>query len=129
MKIEDIKVGDYVRTQYGIGKLIRYTDEYESFDFDNNIFLHWEGLNNTFYLDDLEEEKYVDFGNEIIKSSSNLIDLIEVGDYVNGEKVIHKDEKYNYLHFNANDTITDNFDIEIKTIMTKEKMKEMEYIV
>lgn len=67
----------------------------------------------------------------IIKASYNIIDILEVGDYVNGEKIdyisISKDGKKRPL-------IRDNiyfFDkyISIKSIITKEQFKQMEYKV
>ena len=68
---------------------------------------------------------------DIIKSSPNIIDLIEVGDIVNygligGGMVLHKE----------NDKITTNtllFGIlknkDIKTLITKEQIENMEYKV
>lgn len=77
------------------------------------------------------------------KASFNIIDLIEVGDYVNGEKVIalKKDISERNIHFNSKkcNIFTDYslvedwyFGIEdkdIKTIVTKEQYKNIEYII
>ena len=71
-----MKVGDYVRNEhFGIGKINK--DYYDS---DNK---HWYNVKFNCYGDDDchcgINEKTIGF-----KSSPNIIDLIEVGDYVNG---------------------------------------------
>ena len=82
-----MKVGDYVRTKYGITQI----------------------KENVCLLD------------EVIKSSPNIIDLIDVGEYVNGECVIGVDSIEVYtkdgMYLNEN----------IKSILTKERFKSMEY--
>ena len=68
---------------------------------------------------------------DIINASYNIIDLIEVGDYVNGYKVL------NVLDFNDNtrmlslDKIYDSkiTNEDIKSILTKEQFESMEYKV
>ena len=60
---------------------------------------------------------------KFIKSSPNIIDLIEVGDYVNGEKVT---DKFDYLLAFGNNDYYKN-ENEIKNIVTKEQFEEMEY--
>lgn len=71
-----MKVGDYIRTDDGlIGKVVSEPYEYKDsigcdIDFGNNdVFNEYE------------------MWQRIIKSSPNIIDLIEVGDYVNGKHV------------------------------------------
>lgn len=73
----------------------------------------------------------------IIKASYNIIDLIEVGDYVNGCKVTHiggtrYDEKdlHVYCDDSWNHTINKLLMIsakDIKSIVTKEQFNNMEY--
>ena len=67
--------------------------------------------------------------NDIIKSSPNIIDLIEVGDYVNGYRIttigsngIYAEDENGYLikMFTKED---------IKSIVTKERFESMEYKV
>lgn len=71
--------------------------------------------------------------NEIVKHSKNIIDLIEVGDYVNGFKVSATNKKYIETDTNNCDCVEgmswliENTDI--KSIVTKEQFKEMEYRV
>ena len=75
MKLE---VGMYVRGFRGINKIIKI-----------------EPYNDTFfYYTDGKEGKPFYFERHIKKSSFNLIDLIEVGDYVNG-KLIHSIQRTN----------------------------------
>jgi len=112
-----MNIGDYVRTKDGnIAKYIRYDGFY---NFDNYVLDETKGINN-------------DLLNEIvIKSSPNIIDLIEEGDYVNGYKVL------NVLDFNDNskmlslEKIYDNkiTSEDIKSILTKEQFESMEYKV
>ena len=67
---------------------------------------------------------YIDY-NEVYKKSNNIIDILEVGDYVNGEKVT---DKFDYLLVFGNaDYYKD--ENEIKSIVTKEAFENMEYKV
>ena len=61
---------------------------------------------------------------DIIKASYNIIDLIEVGDYVNGYEVTSKDQ---FLGFGNHDWYMTND--EIKSIVTQEQMEQMAYKV
>lgn len=109
MKIE---VGEYVRTNNGlIGKLIRI----ERDDIDTS--LKWY----VFY--DNKNERYINKP-YITKHSKNIIDLIEVGDYVNESRVdkielcINEVVREHYLKINDNWAI---YNWNIKTILTKEQ--------
>lgn len=93
----ELRVNDYVRTKDG--KIEKYS-----------------GTNDS------EIENFT--LNEIVKSSPNIIDLIEVGDYVNGYEVTSKDK---ILGFGNHDWYMTND--EIKSIVTKEQFKNMEYEV
>ena len=68
----------------------------------------------------------------IVKHSPNIIDLIEVGDYVNGSKVIdiaEAPERAVYVEkvtLGALEPITNK---NIETIVTKEQFEQMKYIV
>ncbi len=109
--MSEIEVGEYIRTEKGlIAKTI-------GFDDDNNFL-----LDNQQIITKIESKK--------IKHSKNIIDLIEVGDYVNGkyvydvfenanrEKVIKIDCMRGYL-----------YQYEIKSIITKEQIAQIEYKV
>ena len=118
-----MNVGDYVRTNKGeIGKVTSIAK-------DNLGFGNMEFCNT---------EPFV-YG-DIIKSSPWIIDLIEVGDYVNGNKIVHiqEEEFPNYpkrLLFAGVDenNIDDVWEVynneDIKSIVTHEQMKAMQYRV
>ena len=73
----DIKVGDYVRTNRGyIYKIKRIRKS----DISREVYIvRAHGDNYSFYL---RKEN-------IVKHSKNIIDLIEVGDYVNGYRILN----------------------------------------
>lgn len=114
MKLE---VGMYVRTK--IGKIAKIINKY-----DNSGSLHKE--NFVWVLDDtsllaLHSQK-------VVKASNNIIDLIEVGDYVNGSKVNRIEKDYiviNEMWTGRELLINEN----IKSIVTKEAFKSAEYRV
>lgn len=114
-----IQKGIYIRTNFGIKKI---------YDIDNNK-TKWKYL---YKLKKQDDDGSVNLGslcnNDIIgEPSFNIIDLIEVGDYVNGNPVcqIKKDEhdrtwiyvdsnyKYGYLEEDIVDVVTkEQFDTE-----------------
>jgi len=101
-----MKVGDYVRNKKGIiGKIKLIDNQTELYD----LYL----IKNKWYKKE-----------EIIKSSPNIIDLIEVGDYVNGFYVINKP-----FNQRIHTEFDDFFEEDIKTILTKEQFSSMEYKV
>lgn len=109
-----MKVGEYVRTKSGgIGKII---------EIDNNASCsHIITDNETFGLGWDGEQVNWDFITEIVKSSPNIIDLIEVGDYVNGNKVTD----INGIIYVKDVGFLE--EIEIKSIVTKEQFETTEY--
>ena len=73
-----MKVGDYVRTIDGyIAKITGITEEKEDLTGNKYKRIDVDTLGIYLFNDRLDE----------FKSSPNIIDLIEVGDFVNGEKV------------------------------------------
>ena len=72
--MEEIKENEYIRTTQGTIARIEDTE----FDICYNTF------NQLLYKTWIMSECFYE---EIIKHSSNIIDLIEVGDYVNGYRV------------------------------------------
>ena len=120
-----MKVGDYVRNKYGIAKVIdiENNNEIDILVFDKSIcfLVNKETgeikedilLNRLAIIDGIDVSK--------IKSSPNIIDLIEVGDYVNGEAVISIDS----IEVYTKDGMYLNEDI--KSIVTKEQFESMEY--
>ena len=123
MKLE---VGMYVRTK-------------------NNGIKKIKGFHSNLYKDFIIVDKGFDLVDkkEIIKANNNIIDLIEVGDYVNGMQVIAKDsdnrlyvpedlgEPY-YREFSNgcfDYTLLDMEHFKIKSIVTKEQFESMQYKV
>lgn len=104
MKLE---VGMYVRTLNGIVKIDKIQD---------NVMKDTKG--------------YLHYG-DFVKASYNIIDILEVGDYVNGCLVERKFQKVKYaeqsIKLKGN---TDHiYDIHVKSIVTHEQMKQMAYKV
>ena len=115
MKLE---VGMYVRTKDGaIAKVEQIIDNEIHFDI-KPIFSDGECLGyRWFYVKD------------VIKSSYNIIDLIEIGDYVNGEKVAYINDKRELLFCTMMKEHNSNWinEEDIKSIVTKEQFESMKY--
>ena len=80
---EEIEVGEYVRTKDGIIAQIESIDyEDKVYEFDSAIYTNVFGFTSMSLGNDEMFQKI------IVKHSKQLINLIEVGDYVNGKEVI-----------------------------------------
>ena len=102
-----MKVGDYVRTKNGyIGRIYNINEFREP--------------SMIYAIDIPKADDFVFMGKEDFISSPNIIDLIEVGDYVNGTKVTLE-----CGHLYVNEYWLDNVDI--KSIVTKEQFESVEY--
>lgn len=104
-----IEVGEYVRSKIGsIGKVTKI--EENKFLYENKTLITWAG--------------------NVVKHSKNIIDLIEVGDYVNGYKVIAKsDDEYIEIltdDIEQGELLTQE---DIETILTKEQYMQNCYTV
>lgn len=104
--------GDYVRTKDGIERIK-----------DIKEWVNFQGYEKIITTDKNQYETLYE-QSEIIKSSPNIIDLIEVGDYVNGCPVLHKENNelvcgllLRYKEKN------------IQNVVTKEQFKSIEYEV
>ena len=123
-----MKVGDYVRTNNGlIFKIVGGNEDNWDLDIE---YSKLEYMEDTW----LELYKYNDNGGWFIKenckSSPNIIDLIEIGDYVNGEKVVNFMLNNNLRAGVIVDSSHYGYDFdEIKSIVTKEQFENMEYKV
>lgn len=118
----EIKVNEFIRTKYGeIAKVIEYKDEIV---LDKEIKFY--GMYRGYICED-----EIDF---IVKHSSNLIDILECGDYINGHKIVNEiwGEDDNNLYFeieggyNKARYIGEN---EIKKVVTKEQFEAIGYKV
>lgn len=70
---------------------------------------------------------YIDY-EDVYKKSDNLIDILQVGDYVNGHKVFKKEQCELRVEDRENTwgiSILDETDI--KSIVTREQFESMEY--
>ena len=116
-----IEVGEYVRTVDGkIAIFDRYSSRKETSIYKSpfNCFIKLQGRKTPLQC-------HRDF---IVNHSFNIIDLIEVGDYVNG-KLVHKIDKgqnYCYLYYGNCKTFVD---YQIETILTKELYQSNCYTV
>ena len=121
MKLE---VGQFVRTKDG--KIGKYFGEKA---YEPNKICIWtettkEGIKVTPIIDK----------NTIVKASYSIIDILEDGDYVNGEKVGYIDDcdgamrEYYYDYENASIDVGHLFE-EIKSIVTHEQMEQIAYKV
>ena len=106
----EIEIGDYIRTENGeIYKII--DTEKGSVKIKSN-YKEWIGICC------------------IVKHSKNIIDLIEVGDYVNGHKIEEKFYDYANKEYHL---VTEGkkhiFVKDIKSIVTKEQFNSVSYEV
>lgn len=122
-----IQVGEYVRTNNarGIKKIARINEN--------------ATVNRYLYIDGYDHSDTI-YGiiraDQITKHSFNLIDLIEAGDYVNGDKVVNVINKEPCPSGKCIDIDSAKqsedctlWEEDIKTIVTKEQFKSMEYKV
>lgn len=112
----NLKVGMYVRTRLGIGKIINVSEDNVAVEFSktNIMVLPISHIN-------------------IKKASFNIIDLIELGDIL---KVIYDNKEYicKVVNVLGNKGVQINSDlsvslgcVEIKSIVTKEQFESMKY--
>ena len=101
--MKELKVGMYIRTRDENISKIKY-------------------INKFIYTDKQRYGKHY-----IEKASENIIDLIEVGDYVNGEKVQFITKKRQLLT-NGDYDILEKY-TGISSVVTKEQFESMKYVV
>ena len=120
---DKLAVGMYVRYIPTIGE---YTQKISKITKTKNCL-----LDMCYTLDD-KEEVFSSHFDDILGASYNIIDLIEVGDYVNGEKVGYVDDcegamrEYYYDYEDPSVDIGHLFE-EIKSIVTKEQFEGAKY--
>lgn len=107
-----IEVGDYIRTKIGIGKIVKifeYDDGHKDYYTDRSI--------------DDEDDSTTLHIHQIKRHSKDIIDLIEVGDYVNGSMVyeILEDGR---IHIMTGHLLNNK---DIKTILTHEQFTQNAY--
>lgn len=68
----------------------------------------------------------------VVKASYNIIDILEIGDYVNGDKIFNIDDckgamrQFYYDYENPNDDVG-HWEEEIKSIVTHEQFENIKY--
>ena len=103
-----MEIGMYVRTEKGmIGKITHFTKT--EIEFDSLLYYcdYEDCSDKVCYYETPEELEFIK------KASFNLIDLIEVGDYVNGHKVYKGDNGVLFLKIPNLDSL------EIRTVNLK----------
>lgn len=100
MKLE---VGMYVRTLNGIVKIDKIQD---------NVMKDTKG--------------YLHYG-DFVKASYNLIDILEVGDYVNGHEVKSKQSGVKRIDIGEDENYVWLYENNIKSVITHEQMEQMSY--
>lgn len=120
--MEEIKVGEYVRSLVNgeISKVLEVSDLLE----EPNIKYYKTGKFTGFCLTEYYN----------VKHSSNIIDLIEIGDYVNGSKVVaekYKNYDMNFIYVDSKISFGWGYGVipenDIKSIVTKEKFEKESY--
>jgi len=121
----EIQVGEYVRTIRGIVKI-------------KEIHTVQARMNGKDYITYKINKPYIGLSLEdIVNHDFNIIKLIEEGDYVNGHLVVGFNEKvdingykYKEIEIESDYLINHHLKLEdIKSIVTKEQFKSMEYIL
>ena len=122
----ELEEGMYVRTKQGyIAKFKEYDEMFDMLRFETPIFLR-----SWMPCDYMQKERFVN--RYFLKASFDIIDLMEVGDYVNGYKVI---DITDYVIVDLKVPTGDSWrcrefsENEIKSIVTKEMYASMEYKV
>lgn len=128
--MEEIKVNEYVRTIDGYIRKVTQVNEKGSYE-----CLCW----GAYLVDEKYKNSVGISAKKIAKHSFNIIDLIEEGDYI---KLENRGERFyevttNYqgklaiidIGWNEYEQIDETYNDDIKSIITKEMMKSVEYKV
>lgn len=113
--MEEIKVGEYVRNHSGIIiKVKKIEKDMET----NDVWYYGGGFVGV-------------WKSRVLKHSPNIIDLIEVGDYVNGCEVLIIKNGIPYIEYsNEFDDYTGYITNDIiESIVTKEQFNSIKYVI
>lgn len=118
----ELKKGMYVRTKKGIGRVTKCT-KHESWGYIVKVLGQY-----SCYAHTSNGEL-----SDVIKASNNLIDLIEVGDYVNGKEVTevmtdNKGKITDIAYTEETEGLSYSL-LPVKNIVIKEQFESMKYIV
>ena len=109
----------YVRTKWGyICKIININDYREP---SMKYGVEASYLKDVMFIGD----------DDIVKASYNIIDILEVGDYVNGFRVDEVNKAISTIFIGNTKEVIEQalWSNDIKSIVTKEQMEQMEYKV
>ena len=124
MKLE---AGMWVRTTYGRIYKIEKVETKKVYYSCNPLELQWQDREFVYSKSGMECETAISKASHSLLGNDEEPCLIEVGDYVNGERVINIMKKHKYLEVSDEEIIIDEKDI--KTIVTKEQFEQMQYKV
>ena len=122
----ELKEGMYIRYIPTLGE---YTQKISKITKTKNCL-----LDMAYTLDNEEEPVFSNHFDEVLKASYNIIDLIEVGDYVNGYKIYSGGKKH-FDYILTWDDVENYYmkipllSVDIKSIVTKEQFESMSYKV
>lgn len=149
MKLE---VGMYIRTDKGfIAKIKEFKHHYTKGKRSEDGYSVKEVVENYLSLDGNQcrliesidysippcypsDEELDKIKSHIVKTSYNIIDILEVGDYVNGYKIGYIDDckgamrEFCYDYENPKEDVG-NYEEEIKSVITHEQIEQMSYKV
>lgn len=114
---DKLEVGHFIRTIKGIWRIEEITEDRTEIYFNCDT-----GLTISFIKKDFTQEEMAQY----YKHSDNIIDLIEVGDYVNGNKIY----KISFDSLGLILETTTYFKLrekDIKSILTKEQFESISY--
>lgn len=126
MKLEE---GMYVRTKYGIFKIRKITKDLAYWKHEKRVIELDRNIPKYNYRFSFYKDESLFKG---AKFKDNIIDLIEPGDYVNGELVTSAEDVYTTDNiYIGREVIINHSDViieeDIETIVTKEQFSAMEY--
>ena len=113
----ELKEGMYVRTKDGIIAKVDYIDDNTIF-FDKYLYKTYSDSIDFLEKDNLER---------IIKASYNIIDILEVGDYVNGVEIINIDDEWITMSDKQVPILKSIANGMIKSVITHEQIEQISY--
>lgn len=126
-----IKVGMWVRTDDGfITKILGIIGKDIYNDSHGKEVIEY-GTNREYQRSDKYNSGFYMYSDWVVKASHNIVDLIEVGDYVNGSEVcmIKPDENNRLWIYTDSNYKVGIMESEIKTILTHEQFEREAYKV
>ena len=116
--MKEIQIGEYVRTNYGIKRIDTIFENRPVNRYGYEIGSDWDG-----------KEYSIIKTTDIVKHSKNIIDLLEIGDFVNGSYIFETGNAIDgekWVHTVVGRIL---YNSEIKAILTKEQYENNCYEV